>query len=173
MIEEYDARRSSPTEPSFGRLACFIPGFLLAVAIAVGGGLVFINCLRSTPSSSYSIEIERLPLEQPVFLSRPGIYLVRTADDVVALDNHELNRADALQGCVIRFRETLEFAGRTGFFRSDCTGTLYGLDGRPVEGSGPPMKRHPVKRNDSKIAVDFKTCTSPADGDTLVPCNPI
>jgi hypothetical protein len=173
VIEEYDARRSPPQEPSLGRLACFIPGFLLVIAIAVGGGLVFINCLRASPSSSYTTEVDRLPLGQPVFLSRPGIYLVRTADDVIALDHHEASRADALQGCVIRFRETLEFAGRTGYFRSDCSGTLYTLDGAPVEGPGPPMKRHPVKRDGGKITVDFNTCTSPPEGDTVVPCNPI
>ncbi|MGD9893841.1 MAG: hypothetical protein AB7R89_08560 [Dehalococcoidia bacterium] len=173
MIEEYDARRSPPQEPSLGRLACFIPGFLLVVAIAVGGGLVLINCLRATPSTRYTTDVERLPLDQPVLLSRPGIYLVRTADEVIALDHHELNRADALQGCVIRFRETLAFAGRTGFFRSDCTGTIYALDGTPVQGPGPPMKRHPVKRDGAKVTVDFTTCTDPAAGDAVVPCNPV
>jgi hypothetical protein len=173
VIEEYDARRSQQQEPSLGRLACFIPGFLLVVAITVGGGLVFINCLRTTPSTRYTTQVDRLPLDQPVFLSIPGIYLVRTADEVIALDHHESNRENALQGCVIRFRETLEFAGRTGHFRSDCTGTLYALDGMPVQGPGPPMKRHPVKRDGGKITVDFKTCTNPSAGNAVVPCNPI
>lgn len=173
MIEEYDARRAPPGDASFGRLACFIPGFLLVVAIAVGGGLVFINCLRATPSSRYTTEIERLPPEQPVFISRPGIYLVRLGDEVVALDHHESSREDALKGCVIRYRETLELAGRSGLFRSDCTGTVYALDGTPVEGSGPPMKRHPVTRDGGKVTIDFETCISPGEENAIVSCNPL
>jgi hypothetical protein len=173
VIEELDARRPPPGEPSLGRLACFIPGFLLAVAIAVGGGLVFINCLRATPSTRYTTEIEQLPLEQPVFLSRPGIYLVRLPDGVVALDHHESTREDALKGCFIRYRETLEFAGRTGLFRSDCSGMIYAIDGTPIQGPGPPMKRHPVTRDGDKITVDFDTCTTPGEGNAVVPCDPV
>lgn len=173
MIDELDARRPPPGEPSLGRLACFIPGFLLVVAIAVGGGLVFINCLRDSPSTRYTTQIEALPEGEPLFLSGPGIYLVRQADEVIALDHHVFTREEALQGCVIRYRETLEAAGRRGLFRSDCTDTLYDLDGTPVQGQGLPMKRHPVTRDGDRVTVDFETCISPGEGNAVVPCDPV
>lgn len=173
MIEEYDARRQPPGEPSLGRLACFIPGFLIVVAIAVGGGLVFINCLRDSPSTRYSTDLRTLTPGVPVFLSGPGIYLVRLDDQVLALDHHEFRREDALQGCVIRYRETLETAGMRGLFRSDCSATLYALDGTPIEGPAPPMKRHPVMRDGNRITVDFEMCVSPGEGDAVVPCDPV
>jgi hypothetical protein len=160
-------------EPSLGRLACFVPGFLIVVAIAVGGGLLLINCLRATPSTRYTTRIDALPIDAPVFLSGPGIYLVRMADDVVALDNNEFRREDVLQGCVIRYRETLEAAGQRGVFRSDCTGALYGLDGTPIDGAGLPMKRHPVTRSGDRVTVDFTRCISPGEGGAVVPCRPI
>lgn len=162
----------SDREPSLGRLACLIPGFLLVVAIAVGGGLVFVNCLRASPSSSYTTKIDALPEGTPVFLSVPGIYLVRSGADVIALDHNELRREDTIQGCVIRYRETLEAAGRRGLFRSDCTGTLYGLDGTPLDG-GPPMKRHPVKRDGDRVTVDYTTCISPGEANATVKCKPL
>ena len=150
------SRASPPAGPSLSRFACVVPGFLLVVAIAVGGGLVFVNCLRASPATSYTTRIEALPLETPVFLSGPGIYLVRLPSDVVALSQQEPQREDARPGCVIRWREAIEAAGRRGLFRSDCNGALYGLDGTPVTGTGPPMQRHPVRRDGEKITVDFK-----------------
>ena len=158
MTPTTDSSAASPPEgPSLSRFACVVPGFLLVIAIAVGGGLVFINCLRAAPATSYTTPIDLLPPETPVFLSGPGIYLVRLPSGVVALSHHEPQRDDARPGCVIRWRETLEAAGRRGLFRSDCTGALYGLDGTPVAGTGPPMKRHPVKHNGEKVSVDLRT----------------
>jgi hypothetical protein len=166
--------RQADGDASLGRLACFIPGFIIAVAIAVAAGLLLVNCIRGPSSSdSYSTRIDALPEGTPVFLSGPGIYLIRTGDQVTALDHNELRREDALQGCVIRFRETLEAGGRRGLFRSDCTGTLYGLDGLPLEGSDLPMKRHSITRDGDRITVDFKTCTSPGEGNAVVKCRPI
>ena len=143
-------------EPSLGRLACIVPGLLIAIAIAVGGGLVFINCLRATPSDAYTTRIDALPDGEPVFLSGPGIYLVRRGEDVIALSHDEPRRESPSSGCAIRYRETLEAAGRRGAFRSDCTGVLYGLDGAPVDGAGPPMTRHVVKRDGGRVTVEFR-----------------
>jgi hypothetical protein len=161
------------TEPSLGRLACAVPGLLIVIAIAVGGGLGYVRCLTASEADSYTTRIDALPEGEPVFLSGPGIYLVRRGDEVIALDHNELRREDAVQGCFIRYRETLEAAGRRGLFRSDCTGTSYGLDGVPVEGGGPPMKRHPVKRDGGKVMVDYATCLSPGEGDGAVRCRPL
>jgi hypothetical protein len=153
-------------------LTCAVPGFLIVVALAVAGGLLLVNCLRATPATSYTTRIEALPVDEPVFLSGPGIYLVRTAGGVIALDQHEPRREDASRGCVIRWREALERDGRRGFFRSDCTGTLYDLSGAPVEGAGPPMKRHPTRRDGDRVTVDFKACIDPSAGNAVVPCRP-
>jgi len=161
-----------PKGPSLSRFACVVPGLLLVVAIAVGGGLVFINCLRASPATSFTTRITALPPETPVFLSDPGIYLVRLPDGVVALSHHESRREDTLQGCVIRWRETLEAAGRRGLFRSDCNGTLYGLDGVPVEANAASMKRHPIKRKGETITVDLRMCISPEADDAVAPCRP-
>ena len=157
-------------EPSLGRLACIVPGLLIVIAIAVGGGLGYVRCLTASGPDSYTTRIDALPEGEPVFLSDPGIYLVRQGDEVIALAHHEPRREDALQGCFIRYRETLEAAGRRGLFRSDCTGTLYGLDGAAVQGDGLPMKRHPVERDGDRITVDFTTCTGPGEDSRLVEC---
>ena len=167
-----DAAGSPTQEPSLGRLACFIPGFLIVVAIAVGGGLVFINCLRASPATSYSTRLDRLPPEEPVYLSGPGIYLVRLQDEVIALSQYEPPRPDSSSTCTIRWREALEHAGGRGLFRSDCTGALYQRDGTPIEGSVPPMRRHLVKRDGEKVkvTVDFKTCIDPQQASARIPC---
>jgi|SRR5215203_4894392 len=171
MLEPEERPR---TEASLGRLACFIPGFVLIVALAVGGGLLLINCVRGPSSSStYTTRIDALPERIPVFLSGPGIYLVRAGDGVVALDHNELRREDAIQGCVIRYRETLEAGGRRGLFRSDCTGTLYGLDGAPLEGDGQPMNRHPVTASGESVTVDVTRCFRPGQADATVKCKPV
>jgi hypothetical protein len=168
------ARQADGGDTSIGRLACFIPGFLIVVAIAVAAGLLLVNCIRGpSASESYSTRIDALPEAVPVFLSGPGIYLVHAGNEVIALDHNELRREDIIQGCVIRFRETLEAGGRRGLFRSDCTGTLYDLDGAPLEGGSLPMRRHPVRRNGDRVTVDFTTCTSPGEGDAVVRCRPI
>lgn len=161
-----------PAGPSLSRFACIVPGFLIVVAIAVGGGLVFVNCLRASPSTSYTTRIDALPLETPIFLSGPGIYLVRLPDGVAALSQYELRRDPANPSCVIRWRETLERAGRRGFFRSDCTGALYALDGSPVDGAAEPMKRHRLMGKGETITVAFATCLSPGQGNAVVPCRP-
>ena len=170
MAESDGALR--PGEPSLGRLACFIPGFLIVVAIAVGGGLVFINCLRAAPATSYTTRLERLTPDEPVYLSDPGIYLVRLQDDVIALSQYEPLRPENSATCTIRWREALEHPGGRGLFRSDCTGALYQRDGSPVEGSGPPMRRHLVKRDGEKVTVDYRTCISPGEGNRAVWCKP-
>jgi hypothetical protein len=162
-----------PAERGLGRLACAVPGLLIVIAIAVGGGLGYVRCLTASAAESFTTRIDALPEGAPVFLSGPGIYLVRRGTDVIALDHNELRREDAVQGCVIRYRETLEVAGRRGLFRSDCTGTLYGPDGVPVEGGGPPMKRHPVKRDGDKVTVEYATCLSPGEGNAMVKCRPL
>jgi len=163
----------APQEPSLGRLACIVPGLVIVIALAVGGGLGYVRCLRASEADSYSTRVDALPEGEPVFLSEPGIYLVRRGAEVLALDIHELRREDAVRGCLIRYRETLEAAGRRGLFRSDCTGTLYGLDGTPVEGGGLPMKRHPVKRDGAEVTVDYTTCISPGEGNRVVRCRPV
>lgn len=173
MIDE-PIRPVGSGDASLGRLACFIPGFIIVVAIAVLAGLLLLNCIRGPSSSdSYSTRIDALSEGTPVFLSGPGIYLVRTGNDVVALDHNELRREDIIQGCVIRFRETLEAGGRRGLFRSDCTGTLYRLDGVPLDGNSLPMRRHPVKRDGDRVTVDFRVCISPGEGNATVRCRPI
>jgi len=159
-----------PAEPSISRMACIVPGLLIVIAIAVGGGLGYVRCLTASGPDSYTTRTNALPDGEPVFLSDPGIYLVRRGDDVIALDHHEPRPEDALRGCFVRYRETLEAVGRRGLFRSDCTGTLYGLDGMAVQGDGLPMKRHPVEREDGKVTVDFRSCFSPGEEDRPVPC---
>jgi len=153
--------------------ACIVPGFLIAVALAVGGGLILVTCLRAAPSDSYRTRIEQLPLETPVYLSEPGIYLVRLSEGVIALDHNEPRREDVINGCFIRWREALEAEGRRGSFRSDCTGTLYDLRGMTLAGGGPPMRRHPATESDGTVTVSFKTCLDPAAGNAVVPCRPI
>jgi hypothetical protein len=153
-------------------ITCIVPGFLIVVALAVAGGLVLINCLRAAPATSFGTSLEALPLNEPVFLSGSGVYVVRSEGGVVALDFNEFRREDAGRGCVIRWREALERDGRRGFFLSDCTGTVYDLNGTPVEGAGLPMKRHPVTREGKRVTVDFQTCVSPGEGNAVVPCRP-
>ena len=153
-------------------VSCLVPGLLIAVAIAVGGGLTLINCLRASEATSFTSRIDALPPETPVFLSGPGVYLVRLPDGVVALDQNEFTREDRLKNCYIRWREALEREGTRGFFRSDCNGTLYDRRGLPAEGGGLPMKRHPVAVDGGKVRVDLQTCTSPGEGNRVVPCKP-
>jgi hypothetical protein len=153
-------------------VTCIVPGFLIVVALAVAGGLLFVNCLRAAPATSFSAGVESFPFDEPVFLSGPGVYIVRSESGVAALDFNEFRREDTGRGCVIRWREALERDGRRGFFQSDCTGVVYDLTGSPVEGDGLPMKRHPVSRDGKRVTIDLLTCISPGEGNAVVPCRP-
>lgn len=153
-------------------LTCIVPGFFIVVALAVGGGLMLVNCLRTAPATSYTTRAESVPADAPLFLSTHGVYLVRGSAGVVALDYNEPRPQNPDQTCIIRWRETVETAGRRGFFRSDCTGTLYDLDGSPVESRGPPLRRHPLTLSGQNVTVDLRRCTAPDEGGAIVRCKP-
>lgn len=168
-----DARRDDLQTGAVSPLTCILPGFLIVVAIAVGGGLLLVRCVTRSPADSYTTRVDALPEGVPVYLSGPGIYLVRSGTDVIALDQNEPRAEDASKGCVIRFREALERDGTRGLFRSDCSGALYDRQGQPLDpGGGPPMKRHPVTRTDASVTIPFKTCIDPGAGNATVPCKP-
>src|SRR5262249_5138217 len=115
--------RPVPTAPASG---CVMPAFVLLFAFGVLG-VVYLGatCIRGSRGDSFETPLERLAPDDPVFVSTRGLYVVRlSSGQVVALDEHESRREDHLKGCVIRYRETLEAAGRRGLFRSDCSGTL-------------------------------------------------
>jgi hypothetical protein len=144
---------------------------VVLVALGVLAAAFFATtCIRGGGRSSFSTPIERLRPDEPVYVSTMGFYLVRlSSGEVVALSEQEARSEDRQSGCVIRYRETLQGAGRTGIFRSDCTGTLYDLTGTPIAGSAPPMKRHPVRRSGDRIIVNLKQCIEGAGG-AVVAC---
>jgi hypothetical protein len=150
-----------------------MPAFVLLFAFAVLG-IAFVAglCIRGRPGDDFETRLDRLRPDDPVFVSSRGFYVVRLASgEVLALDQHELRREDHLAGCVIRYRETLAAGDRIGAFRSDCTGTLYDLTGRPIDGGGPPMRRHPVTVSGTTVTVKGKQCVDGATGRS-VPCKP-
>ena len=151
-----------------------MPAFVLLFAVGVlAVAFLGSTCIRGGGRrSTFEAPLSRFAPDDPVFVSTKGLYVVRlAAGEVLALDHNESRREDTINGCVIRYRETLQAAGRTGLFRSDCTGTLYDLTGTPVECAAPPMKRHPVKVEGNTLKVDLNTCTEGATGRT-VPCKP-
>lgn len=162
-----------PSTAAQPRGGCAMPAFVLLFAVgALALAVLASTCITGRTGSTFEAPLSRFAPDDPVFLSSKQLYVVRLASgDVLALDARESRREDYVNGCVIRYRETLHAAGRTGLFRSDCTGTLYDLTGMPVEGSAPPMKRHPVTLSKDTLTVDLTTCTEGATGQ-VVPCTP-
>lgn len=160
-----------PSTATAVRGGCLMPAFVLLFAVGVlAVAFVGATCIRGRPSSTYEAPLAQFAPDDPVFLSSRDVYVVRLASgDVIALDDHALSREDFLNGCSIRYRETLQANGRTGLFRGDCTGTVYDLTGTPIQGAGPPMKRHPVTVTDGTVKVDLTACTQ---GGATVPCKP-
>lgn len=153
-------------------VTCIAPGFFIVVALAVGGGLMLVNCLRAAPATSYTTRADAVPTDAPLFLSTYGVYLIRGASGVVALDYNEPRPQNPDQTCIIRWRETVESGGRRGFLRSDCTGALYDLEGAPVDGRGPPLRRHPVANSGQNVTVDLRRCIAPDEANASVSCKP-
>ena len=151
-----------------------MPAFVVLFGVgALAVAFLASTCIRGGERTTFTATLARFAPEDPVFVSSKQFYVVRLASgEVLALDQHEARREDHINGCVIRYRETLQAAGRTGLFRSDCTGTLYDRTGTPLDGSAPPMKRHPVTVSGAGIKVDVKTCTEGATG-RVVPCKPL
>lgn len=150
-----------------------VPALVVLVAVGVlAVAFLASTCVRGGEDTTFSAPLERFRVDDPVYVSSKGFYLVRLASgDVLALSDQEARRADRLSGCLIRYRETVQAAGRTGLFRSDCTGTLFDLTGTPVEGTAPPMKRHPLTVSGGKLNVDLTTCLDGANGQR-VRCKP-
>lgn len=143
-----------------------MPALVFLIAVGALGAAAFVSLfVHGGPGDTFEADIARFAPDDPVFVSSRQFYIVRlSTGSVVALDTREGSREDQQRGCVIRYRETLQAAGRTGLFRGDCTGTLYDLTGAPIDGAGPPMKRHPVTVSSTTVKVDVKTCTDGATG---------
>lgn len=162
-----------PSTAAPSRGGCLAPALVVLVGFGVlAVALLASTCIRGGSRSTYETPLERLRPDDPLYLSTQGLYLVRlNSGEVLALDHNESRREDYVNGCRIRWRETLAAAGRTGLFRSDCTGTLYDLTGTPVQGDAPPMKRHPVTLEKDTVKVALNTCTAGAGGGPT-PCKP-
>ncbi len=148
-----------------------MPALVFLFAVGVLGAAAIVSLfVHSGPGDTFEANINRFAPDDPVFVSSRQFYLVRlSSGDVVALDSREGSREDQQRGCVIRYREMLQAAGRTGLFRGDCTGVVYDLTGAPIDGAGPPMKRHPVTISGTTVKVDVKTCTD-GPGGRVVTC---
>ncbi len=154
------------------RGGCALPAFVLLFAVGVlAVAFLASTFIRGRPSSTFEIPLAQLAPNDPVYVSTKGFYLVRQpSGDVLALDEHSASREDYLNGCVIRYRETLQGDGRTGLFRGDCSGTRYDLTGAPLDAGSAPMKRHPVTVSGDTVKVQVNTCLDAAGG--TVPCKP-
>jgi hypothetical protein len=158
-----------PSTAAPARAGCVVPA--LAVLIAVGVlAVAFVGstCVRGGRGTTFEADLAQFATDDPVFVSGRGFYLVRlSSGEVVALTEQEARREDRLNGCVIRYRETLQVSGHTGAFRSDCTGTVYDLKGLPLDGTAPPMKRHPVTVSGKTVKVDTSRCLDGATRQTV------
>lgn len=149
-----------------GQAGCVVPALVVLVAVGVlAVAFLGSTCIRGGADTSFSMSVERLKVDDPVYISSKGFYLVRpSSGEVIALSDQEVRREDRLNGCLIRYRETAQAAGRTGLFRDDCSGVLFDLTGKPVEGNAPPMKRLPLTISGGKVKVDLTTCIDGASG---------
>jgi hypothetical protein len=155
-----------PSTAAQGRAGCVVPALVVLVAVGVlAVAFLGSTCVRGGSDTSFSAPVERFRVDDPVYISSKGFYLVRLASgEMVALSDQEARREDRLNGCLIRYRETAQAGGRTGLFRADCSGTLFDHAGKPVEGSAPPMKRLPLTISGGKLKVDLTTCIDGASG---------
>lgn len=165
-----------PADPpaAGARAGCVVPALALLIAVVIiGGGLVVSTFVKGGTPNTFEQRLDQLVPGDVVFVSSRGLYLSRLASgEVLALDQNEARREDTVKNCVIRYRETLPRPdGGTGLFRSDCTGTTFALDGTPIEGPAPAMKRHPVTVKGDTVEVGVKTCTA-IPGGPAVPCRP-
>ena len=161
---------STAAQPQSG---CLLPAMVLLVTVAVLGAAFLLSTqVRGRPSTTFSAPLARFAPDDPVYVSGGGFYIVRLASgEMLALSHDEPLLEHYAKGCVIRYRETLQAAGHTGAFRSDCTGAVYDLRGEPVEGDSPPMRRHAVSVSGSSFKVNTTACTDGPAG-RPVPCKP-
>ncbi|MFN8558807.1 MAG: hypothetical protein U0531_16200 [Dehalococcoidia bacterium] len=157
---------STATEPQAG---CATPALVLLIAaVVMAVAFVGSTCLRGGRGATYTTEMARLAVDDPVYVSGHRLYLVRQPSGaVLALSDREVQPQDDRDGCIIRFRETFEAPGRRGLFRGDCSGALYGRDGAALSPEGPSMTRHPVTVDGMKVTVDSSACLR---GELPEPC---
>lgn len=95
---------------------------------------------------------------------------------IVKLESGEflaLYQKDPHLGCTVVWNPTLDFRGRTGWFRNPCHNETYDIEGNAVFGPQPRgLDRFPVEVVDGQVRVDTNrlTCGPGAPADMV--CSP-
>ncbi|MGI8551071.1 MAG: hypothetical protein ACR2PL_09865 [Dehalococcoidia bacterium] len=119
-------------------------------------------------SSTFTDQVASYPPDSVTYIAQDHSYLVRTADaSFLTLSEVEAQDADRVSGCIIRYRPDLSAGDVHGVFRDDCLGTLFNRMGIAVQGSAPPMQRHPTLVHDKTVTIYPKACE--AGGNSMQP----
>jgi hypothetical protein len=99
------------------------------------------------------------PAPAPVLFARDDFYLVKTAEgEPRAL--YVYPRPAQMQnrpGCAVVWRPEFQFDGRTSFFREECFGTTFTLEGRLVFGPfDASLDQFRVEMKDGRLLVDTR-----------------
>ena len=162
----------SSDEATAGTVALRPVLIIAAILAACVAGYLSYSCISAAGAGAgFSAPVSRFSPDSVTYLDAGRTYLVRQPDGgFLALSEAEPDRQDQISGCVIRYRPDLQAGGTTGVFRDDCHGALYGRDGQPLGGSGPPMQRHPVEVNGSQVRVNFAVCLSGSGDQSAEAC---
>ena len=152
---------------------------LLLLGFAALFGVALDAAWPTTTSVVSAGSVSDLKTNTPVHNSR-GFYAVKLADgDIIALSDQDPHGYFARflgtpYTCEIQWRPDFKFDGKTGWFRDNCTGSTFTLNGTKVFGPSPrSMDRYTVTVQDSRVLVDttrVSQCTAAdaADPSSLV-----
>ncbi len=102
--------------------------------------------------------IQDFRTEQPVHFEEHGFWLVLLASGkFLALSDLDTHPAFREQGCRIRWRPDIVFEGRSGWFRGDCSGSNFDLEGRVASGPSPrSMDSYRALLTEESVWVDMR-----------------
>lgn len=135
--------------------------FLLALAVSVLGGFAGAALYASVFAGDDDLpgtivrlrELTDSGIDQsPFCVPAQKFCLVQLSGEVRALYTYDTHAYSRARNCEVRwlpefsFRDPDTDEDRTGWFRGDCSGTTYRLNGERVFGPGPrDMDRHPAR----------------------------
>lgn len=91
------------------------------------------------------------------YYSERGFYLVREeTGSLLALDHRDTAPAYRGRDCAVAWRPDRASDGRPGVFSGRCSGSVWAIDGTPIEGSsGRSLDRYAVRQNEKgEVFVD-------------------
>lgn len=145
-----------------------VAAILLLVLIAYGA----YSCSQSLAQGAvFRDQVSHYPVNSVTYLSAGRTYLVHLGNgSFIALSEIESSPADRADGCIIRYRPDVSAAGQRGVFVDDCKGVDFNTMGIAIQGTAPPMQRHPVSVHGGAVTVSLKSCLAGGGGNHVEAC---